>query len=172
MHRAALGRGGGVAALVVGHRPGDCEVHSIPEPGLSATVVSLCKKLCPHCSSHPAVKLGTYCLCCNQGTAEKQPSGWCCLPCTNKKGQENKQKVKQKNPRYTYAKSTESHWQVLPVISICRVWDHIIQTANIAAKKLYIVRCYSAASLASKWLPILDNCILVPFFMYVLSLSN
>jgi len=43
--------------------------------GLSAAVVvSLGKKLYSYCLSHPAVKLGTYCIVCNQGTAEKQLS--------------------------------------------------------------------------------------------------
>ena len=36
--------------------------RSIPELGLATTVVSMSKKLYPHCSSHPAVKLGTYCI--------------------------------------------------------------------------------------------------------------
>jgi len=32
------------------------------------------KKLYSHCLSHPAVKLGTYCIVSNQGIAEKQLS--------------------------------------------------------------------------------------------------
>ena len=35
---------------------------SIPELGLATTVVSLSKKLYPHCSSHSAVKPGKYCI--------------------------------------------------------------------------------------------------------------
>jgi len=40
----------------------------------SAAVVSSGKKLYSYCLSHPAVKLGTYCIVYNQGTAEKQLS--------------------------------------------------------------------------------------------------
>jgi len=42
--------------------------------GLSVAVVSLGKQLYSHCLSHPAVKPGTCCIVCNQGTAEKQLS--------------------------------------------------------------------------------------------------
>ena len=44
---------------MVVHRPVDWEVpDSMPKLGLTTTVVSLSKKLYPHCSSHPAVKPG------------------------------------------------------------------------------------------------------------------
>jgi len=59
----------GGSSRLPGHLPGNRKFDT--QLGLSAAVVSLGKKLYSHCLSHPAVKLGSYCVC-NQGTAEKQ----------------------------------------------------------------------------------------------------